>query len=64
MEIRFLSAAETELFEAAAYYEMQAQHLEENFLEIIEAAIVENPKIWPEIENRIRRRFIRRFPLI
>jgi len=44
---RFLSAAEAELFEAAAYYEMQTQNLGENFLVIIEAAveeIVESPK--------------------
>lgn len=65
MKFRFLSAAETELFEAAAYYEMQAQHLGENFLEIIEAAIteiIESPKMWPEIENGIRKRLVRRFP--
>lgn len=65
MKIRFLSAAESELFEAAAYYELQAQYLGENFLEIIEAAIAEigeTPKTWPEIEHGIRRRLIRRFP--
>ncbi len=65
MIFRFLSAAEAELFEAAAYYEMQSQNLGENFLEIIEAAvaeIVEFPRTWPEIENGIHRRLIRRFP--
>lgn len=65
MIFRFLSAAEAELFEAAAYYEMQAQNLGENFLVIIEAAveeIVESPKTWPEIENGIHRCLIRRFP--
>ena len=41
MTSRFLSAAEAELFEAAAYYEIQAQNLGENFLVIIEAAVEE-----------------------
>ena len=53
------------MFEAAAYYEMQAPTLGENFLDIIEAAtneIADHPKIWPEIDNGIRRRVVRRFP--
>ncbi len=65
MTLRFLNAAEAELFEAAAYYELQVQHLGENFLSIIEEAvgeIVESPKMYPEIENGIRRRLVRRFP--
>lgn len=52
MTFRFLSAAEAELSEAAAYYELQAQNLRENFLVIIEAAVEEivgSPKSWPEI---------------
>ncbi len=65
MTLRFLNAAETELFEAAAYYEMQVQHLGENFFAIIEEAvdeIVESPNMCPEIENGIRKRLVRRFP--
>jgi hypothetical protein len=37
VKVRFLSAAEAELFEAATYYEMQAQKLGENFLVIMES---------------------------
>lgn len=65
MKFCFLSAAEAELFEAAAYYEIQSQKLGENFLEIIETAVTEivaSPKTWPEIGNGIHRRLIRRFP--
>ena len=53
------------MLEAAFYYEMQVEKLGVNFLDIVEAATVEiagNPEVWPEIENRIRRRLIRRFP--
>ena len=52
MRIRFLIPAEFEMFEASAYYEMQATYLGNNFLDIIEEAaneIAENPRIWPEI---------------
>lgn len=65
MNVRFLTPAEIEMFEAAAYYEMQVRGLGENFLDIIEVAtneIADHPKIWPEIGNGIRRRVVRRFP--
>ena len=65
MKVRFLTPAEIEMFEASAYYEMQAPNLGENFLDIIEEAIEEiakNPKLWPEIDYGIRRRLVRRFP--
>jgi len=65
MKIRFLTPAETEMMEAAAYYEMQVEKLGANFLDIIEEAVAEiagNPEIWPEIENGIQRRLVRRFP--
>lgn len=65
MKIRFLTPAETEMMEAAAYYEMQVKKLGVNFLDIIEAAVVEiagNPETWPEIEKGIQRRIVRRFP--
>jgi len=57
MNVRFLSPAETEMFEAAAYYEMQAQDLGVNLINIIDEAIAEivkNPTIWPEVEPQIR----------
>jgi toxin ParE1/3/4 len=65
MKFRFLTPAETEMMEAAAYYEMRVEKLGEHFLDIIEAAvaeIAESPKIWPEIEQGIQRRLVRRFP--
>jgi len=65
MKVRFLGPAEIEMLEAMAYYEIQVENLGENFLDIIEAAvreIAENPKTWPEIEQGIRRRLVRRFP--
>lgn len=65
MKFRFLTPAETEMMEAAAFYEMQVEKLGMNFIDIIEttvAEIAENPEIWPEIEKGIQRRLVRRFP--
>jgi toxin ParE1/3/4 len=65
MKISFLTPAEIEMFEASAYYEMQAHDLGVNFLDIIEEAvaeIAEHPHTWPEIDYEIRRRVVRRFP--
>ena len=65
MKIRFLVPAEIEMLEAAAYYEMHVKSLGENFLDIVETAvteIAEEPTIWMEIYQGIRRRLIRRFP--
>ena len=52
MKVRFLTPAEIEMFEASAYYEMQAYDLGVNFLDIIEEAvaeIAENPNTWPRL---------------
>lgn len=65
MNVRFLRPAEIEMMDAAAFYEMQVEKLGVNFLDIIEAAVAEiagNPETWPEIENGIQRRLVRRFP--
>ncbi len=65
MKVRFLTPAEIEMFEASAYYEMQASNLGGNFLDIIEEAvneIAENPNTWPVINFGIRKRVVRRFP--
>ena len=65
MKVRFLAPAEIEMFEASAYYEMQVDNLGRNFLTIIEKAIkeiAENPRTWPEMDDGIRRRIVRRFP--
>ena len=45
MKFRFLTPAETEMMEAAAYYEMQVERLGINFLDIIEAAVIEIARI-------------------
>ena len=50
MNVCFLAPAEIEMFEAAAYYELQVSTLGENFLDVIESAIngiVAHPKICP-----------------
>lgn len=65
MEVRFLVPAEIEMFEAAAYYEIQVPNLGGNFLDIVENAIIEIaefPESCPEIDNGIRRLVVRRFP--
>ena len=65
MTIRFLSPAEREMFEAVTYYEIQAENLGDNFLNLIEEAvteITEHPKTWPEIDEGIHRRMVRHFP--
>ena len=41
MKVRFLAPAEIEMSEASAYYEMQAQNLGVNYLNIIEDAVTE-----------------------
>ncbi|MEA3363328.1 MAG: type II toxin-antitoxin system RelE/ParE family toxin [Thermodesulfobacteriota bacterium] len=65
MNVRFLEPAEVEMFEAAAYYELQVSTLGENFLDIIENAIdgiVDHPEICPETDRGIRSLVVRRFP--
>jgi len=52
MKVRFLRPAETEMMDAAAFYEMQVEKLGVNFLDIVEAAVIEiaeYPETWPEI---------------
>ena len=58
MKVRFLRLAETEMMDAAAFYEMQVEKLGVNFLDIVEAAVIEiaeYPETWPEIEKGIQR---------
>jgi toxin ParE1/3/4 len=65
MKVRFLTPAEEEMMEAAAYYEMQVEKLGANFLDISEAAVAKiagHPETWLEIEHGIQRRLVRRFP--
>lgn len=63
--VRFLRPAELELLDAAQYYEMQARGLGSEFLDKIDAAILdirEAPERWPIIRSSIRRRLVHRFP--
>jgi plasmid stabilization system protein ParE len=53
------------MFDAAVFYEQQVERLGQSFLSIMEAAIDDlgaQPESWPEIEDGIRRRPLRRFP--
>jgi plasmid stabilization system protein ParE len=63
--VRFLIPAETEMLEAARYYEQQAPGLGVDFLDKIDSAvrdIGEDPERWPVLRLQIRRRLIHRFP--
>jgi plasmid stabilization system protein ParE len=63
--VRFLLSAESEMLDAAHYYELQAIGLGVDFLDKIDSAvqdIAENPDRWPIIRLHIRRRLIHRFP--
>ncbi|PIP47248.1 MAG: plasmid stabilization protein [Deltaproteobacteria bacterium CG23_combo_of_CG06-09_8_20_14_all_51_20] len=67
MKVRFLLAAEIEMFDAAAFYEKQVALLGKNFLSIMEAAIDEisaQPETWPVIGDGVRKRPLRRFPYL
>jgi len=61
----FLLQAEEEMIEAAMYYESRASGLGVDYLSEIEravSAIAESPGAWPIIEDKLRRRLVRRFP--
>lgn len=63
--VRFLRPAELELLDAAQYYEIQARGLGGEFLDKIDAAILdirEAPERWPIIRSNVRRRLVHRFP--
>ena len=63
--VRFLRPAELELLDAVQYYESQAKGLGSEFLDQIDAAVLdirEAPERWPVIRLSIRRRLVHRFP--
>ena len=65
MSIRFFQPAEQEMLDAASYYEFQAKGLGIEFLEKIDAAVLdiaEDPKRWPISRPHVRSRLIHRFP--
>jgi hypothetical protein len=65
MKIIVLPEAEMEMFEAARYYERRQRDLGKRFLNAVESAkidIEENPRRWPVIRRRFRRRLLGYFP--
>jgi len=63
--IRFLSPAEIEMLDAAAYYETSVPELGTDFISTIEIAVLDlsdDPEKWPMIGKEIRRRILPRFP--
>jgi plasmid stabilization system protein ParE len=61
--VRFIQPAEQEMLDAALYYERKAHGLGEDFLDKVDAAVVdaaENPQRWPILRNNVRR--VRRYP--
>ena len=64
-KIRFLSPAEIEMLDAAAYYETRVPELGTDFLSTIEIAVLDlsdDPGKWPMIGKEIRRPILPRFP--
>jgi len=64
-KIRFLSPAEIEMLDAAAYYETRVPELGTDFLSTIEIAVLDlsdDPGKWPMIGKEIHRRILPRFP--
>lgn len=65
MRFRFHPDALAEFQQAAVYYEEQETGLGERFIEIVDSAVanvVRNPKMWPVIEDPVRRKLTKIFP--
>ena len=63
--VRFLSPAQIEMLDAAAYYETRVAELGSNFISTIETAVLglsEDPEKWPVAGKDIRRVLLPRFP--
>lgn len=63
--VRFLRPAELELLNAAKYYELQAAGLGNEFLDKVDAALMdirEHPEQCSIVRLNIRRRLVPRFP--
>jgi plasmid stabilization system protein ParE len=63
--VRFHSDAESEMIEAAAYYEAQQSDLGRRFLASVQDAvnrIVLNPRLYPAVELDVRRCLTKTFP--
>jgi len=65
MTVEFLGVAESELFDAIAYYEAQQSGLGLRFLDEVDNGlrqIAEHPRAWATVSARSRRYRLRRFP--
>jgi len=63
--VRMVRPAEQEMFDAAAYYELQVSGLGQDFLTKVASAvadIAENAERWPVVRLNVRRRLVHRFP--
>ena len=63
--VRFHPEAETEMIEAAAYYEAQQPHLGRRFLASVQDAVNRisvNPRLYPIVELDVRRCLTKTFP--
>jgi len=63
--VRLLTPARQEIRDAAEYYESRAKGLGVDFIDKINAAVLdicENPQRWPITGTDVRRRLINRFP--
>ncbi len=63
--VRFHPDAESEMVEAAAYYETQQSDLGKRFLASVQDAInriVLNPRLYPVVERDVRRCLTKTFP--
>ena len=63
--IDFLEAAETDLSQAVAYYNLSQENLGYEFLDEFKRAlarIIDFPEAWPLISSRTRRCHLNRFP--
>jgi plasmid stabilization system protein ParE len=65
MNISFLAEAQTEMLEAATFYEQRQTGLGVRFLEAVSDALVDierHPTRWPTLGKGIRRRLVGHFP--
>ncbi|MEE4296361.1 MAG: type II toxin-antitoxin system RelE/ParE family toxin [Wenzhouxiangella sp.] len=65
LSVQLIAEAEADLEEAAAWYEKQQSGLGRSFLDealVAFRSIADNPKLYPVVHKKVRRRLMRRFP--